>query len=209
MDKIRERATDQFPMVLLTLLSIVQALALEFLWDHLRHRTDLYELSMLALLGWIQIATSLMGIILIWLTYTGIVMRFRWTPSTTDSVFPFFVGLIQFLMIDLMGPERLGQWLIVLAIVFAMMMRASHTVFRRARQDPTNSAWFENVSPAQLRDFIPHLFVVTVITIMGIWLWQSESTGWVALVSVFFALIAICHEIYRAAKFWNQSMGIE
>ena len=45
MDIIRNRATDQFPMVLLTLLSIVQALALELLWDHLRNRPDLYEYS--------------------------------------------------------------------------------------------------------------------------------------------------------------------
>jgi len=45
MESMRNRATDMFPMVLLTLLSIVQALALEFLWDHARHRTDLLEFS--------------------------------------------------------------------------------------------------------------------------------------------------------------------
>jgi len=55
MDSIRNRATDQFPMVLLTLLSIVQALALEFLWDHLRNRPDLYEYSWIALLGWCKL----------------------------------------------------------------------------------------------------------------------------------------------------------
>ena len=45
MKSIRDRAKEQFPSVLLTLLSIVQALALEFLWDHSRHRPELYELS--------------------------------------------------------------------------------------------------------------------------------------------------------------------
>ena len=133
MDNIRNRATDQFPMVLLTLLSIVQALALELLWDHLRNRPDLYEYSWIALLGWVQIAASLMGIMLIWLIYSGMVMRFRWTPSTADSILPFFVGLIQFLMIDMMGPEKLGRWMIVLAIVFATMIVASHKLFQRAR----------------------------------------------------------------------------
>ncbi len=108
MDSIRNRATDQFPMVLLTLLSIVQALALELLWDHLRNRPDLYEYSWIALLGWLQIAASLMGIVLIWLIYSGMVMRFRWTPSTADSILPFFVGLIQFLMIDMMGSGKFG-----------------------------------------------------------------------------------------------------
>jgi len=41
MDSIRTRAADQFPTVLITLLSIIQALALEFLWDHIHHRPGL------------------------------------------------------------------------------------------------------------------------------------------------------------------------
>ncbi len=143
MDSIRSSATDEFPMVLLTLVSIVQALALEFLWDHLRDRSDLYDYSWIALLGWLQIAASLMGIILIWLTYSGMVMRFRWAPSTADSILPFFVGLIEFLMIDMMGPDKLGRWMIVLAVVFTTMIVVSHKVFRRARRDPANRGWFE------------------------------------------------------------------
>ena len=45
MDSMRDRAKDMFPVVLLTLLSIVQALALEFLWDHTRNRAELFEFS--------------------------------------------------------------------------------------------------------------------------------------------------------------------
>jgi len=206
MDSIRNRATDQFPMVLLTLLSIVQALALELLWDHLRHRPDLYEYSWMALLGWIQIAASLMGIVLIWLIYSGMVMRFRWTPSTADSILPFFVGLIQFLMIDMMGPENLGRWMIVLAIVFATMIVASHRVFRRARQDPANRSWFDRFSPATLRDFVPHLVVIATLVLLGAWLWQSGSTGWTAMCAILITHVVLGYEIFNAAKFWNQSM---
>ncbi len=207
MDSIRNRATDQFPMVLLTLLSIVQALALEFLWDHLRNRPDLYEYSWIALLGWVQITASLMGIMLIWLIYSGMVMRFRWTPSTADSILPFFVGLIEFLMIDMMGPDKLGQWMIVLAIMFATMVVASHTVFRRARRDPANRAWFDNFSPATLRDFVPQLAVIAVLIVIGGWLWRSGNTGWPALCALLIAHAFLGHEIFSAAKFWNQSMG--
>ena len=53
MKSIRDRAKKRFPTVLLTLLSIVQALALEFLWDHSRHRPELYEATATALLGWL------------------------------------------------------------------------------------------------------------------------------------------------------------
>jgi hypothetical protein len=92
MDSIRNRAKKRFPTVLLTLLSIVQALALEFLWGHSRHRPELYEATSGALIGWLQIAATLNVIILIWLAYASMVMRFRWTPTTADSVWPFNGG---------------------------------------------------------------------------------------------------------------------
>ncbi len=206
MDSIRDRATNQFPMVLLTLLSIVQALALEFLWDHLRHRPELYELSWIAILGWLQIAASLMGLILIWLTYSGMVMRFRWTPSTGDSVMPFFVGLIEFLMIDMMGPDKLGHWMLVLAVVFATMIVVSHKIFRRARQDPSNYEWFEKYSPATIRDFLPKILVIVAMSLFGIWLWQSGNYGWPALFGLLAAHAVLGYETYNAMKLWNESM---
>jgi hypothetical protein len=207
MDEIRERATNQFPMVLLTLLSIVQALALEFLWDHLRHRPELYEYSWIALLGWMQIMASLMAIILIWLVYTGMVMRFRWVPSMGDSIMPFFVGLIEFLMIDVMGTENFGRWLIVVAVVFSIMIVASHTVFRRARKDPANSAWFDNYSPAKLRDFAAQILIVATLVLLGILQWSSGCDGWLALCSLLAVHLVLAIETYNATRFWNQSMA--
>lgn len=206
MDNIRNRATDQLPMVLLTLLSIVQALALELLWDHLRQRLDLYDYSWFALLGWLQIAASLMVIILIWLTYSGMVMRFRWVPSTADSILPFFVGLIEFLMIDMMGPDNLGVWMVILAIVFATMIVVSHKVMQRARLDPANRSWFERYSPATLRDFRPHIVVITSLALIGGWLWQSGNYGWPALCALIATHAVLGYEAYRSAQFWNQSM---
>ena len=207
MDSIRNRATDQLPMVLLTLLSIVQALALEFLWDHLRHRPDLYEYSWTAILGWLQIAASLNGIILIWLTYSGMVMRFRWTPSTADSILPFFVGLIEFLLIDMMGPDKLGRWLLVLAMVFVTMIAVSHHVMRRARSDPANERFFEQFSPATLRDFMPKIVVIIALVLSGGWLWHSGDHGWLALFALLGCLIVLGYQTHDAARYWNRSMG--
>ena len=209
MDSIRNRAIDQFPMVLLTLLSIVQALALEFLWDHLRHRPDLYDFSWIAFLGWLQIAASLMGIILIWLTYSGMVMRFRWTPKTADSILPFLVGLIEFLMIDMMGPDKLGQWMIVLAVVFTTMIIVSHNVHQRARQDPANRGWFGRYSSATLRDFLPQIVVIIAMLLFGGLLWRSGNFGWPALCVLIVTHVILGYETYRAVDFWDRSMAGE
>jgi hypothetical protein len=62
-------------MVLLTLLSIVQALALELLWSHVRESVYLFDMSWTALLTWIQVGTTFLGIVVIWIAYASIAMR--------------------------------------------------------------------------------------------------------------------------------------
>jgi len=178
MDSIRTRAADQFPTVLITLLSIIQALALEFLWDHIHHRPDLYAMGWPAVAGWLQVAATFNGLILIWLVYAGMVMRFRWIPTTGDSVLPFFVGLIEFLMIDMMGPENIGRWFIVLTIIFVAMAFGNHRTMRRARRDPANKDFFATVAPATLRDFLPQAIRILAMALAGAWLWQSGNHSW-------------------------------
>ncbi len=62
--RMRQRAKAHMPMVLLTLLSIIQALAPELTWEHIREQPYLLELTLTAALGWLQIATTLLGILL-------------------------------------------------------------------------------------------------------------------------------------------------
>ena len=86
MNAMRERAKEHFPAVLLTLLSIVQALALELLWSHLQKADHLFALSAVNVTLWLQIVATFFGIVLIWVVYASNVMRFRWVPATSDSV---------------------------------------------------------------------------------------------------------------------------
>ena len=207
MDNIRNRARENLPSVLLTLLSIIQAIALESLWDHARHRPELYGFSWDALLGWLQIAVTLNVIVLIWMVYVGLVMRFRWTPAMTDSILPFLVGLIQFLMIDLMGPENLGKWILVLGLIAVVVTYLDHSSMRRARRDPDNREFFEKIPAAKWRDFIPQGISVLFSVVAGTWLWYSGDYGWIALLVLLFALTAMAYNAYIQAKFWRVSMG--
>jgi hypothetical protein len=45
MNLFRQRAQQQFPSMLLTLLSIVEAIALELLWGHVQETNYVMELS--------------------------------------------------------------------------------------------------------------------------------------------------------------------
>jgi hypothetical protein len=209
MDSIRNRAKKRFPTVLLTLLSIVQALALEFLWDQSRHRPELYEVSATALLGWLQVAATLNVVILIWLAYAGMVMRFRWTPTTADSIWPFFVGLIQFQLIDLMGTVNLGRWLVVLAVLFGLMSVVNHHAMKRARQDKANSEFFDRFGPATFKDFMPLCVTVTVLIIAGIVLWNTDNSGWPAIAALLVTALGLANEVRNAARYWRVSMGVD
>ena len=209
MESMRNRAKELFPMVLLTLLSIVQALALEFLWDHMRHRSDLFELSIAVIPGWLQIAATLNMIIIIWLMYAGMLMRFRWTPTTMDSIFPFGVGLIQFLLIDLMGNEYFALWVIVLSVTFGVLVLIDHRAMRRARQDEANREFFDRYASATIKDFVPQIILGAAMLSAGIWLQLSGHQGWLRVVVLVAVFVAIGYETHKTATYWRDSMGNE
>ena len=120
-NQISRRAKANLPTVLLTLLSIVQALALELMWTHLGEQPYLYTWSFIAFLSWLQIGATFLGILLIWLIYSDLVMRFSWVPATTDAIFPFLVGIVEFANISALGPNKIGLWFVLLGVLFAAM----------------------------------------------------------------------------------------
>jgi hypothetical protein len=139
--------------------------------------------------------------------YAGMLMRFRWTPTTMDSIFPFGVGLIQFLLIDLMGTEYFALWVIVLAVTFAVLVFIDHRAMQRARQDEANREFFDRYAPATLIDFLPQFVLGATMLSAGVWLQVTGYQGWfkvVVLVSVF---LAIGYETHKTAAYWRDSMG--
>ncbi|MBL6906090.1 MAG: hypothetical protein ISR27_11285 [Pseudomonadales bacterium] len=80
MSKIRTRAQTHFPTVLLTLISIIQALALELMWSKIIDSDWLLVLDFQALIGWGMVIASFLGILQIWVMYSTMVMGFIWQP---------------------------------------------------------------------------------------------------------------------------------
>jgi hypothetical protein len=202
---IRNRAKEQLPMVLLTLLSIVQALALELLWSHVRESAYLFEMTWTAMLTWIQIGTSFLGIVVIWLVYASTAMRFRWVPTTGDSVYPFIIGLLEFILIETLAPEYMGLWFVCMAMIFGLMTWISHRTMRRARLDGENDEYFASLTPATTRDFIPAFVIVFVLVLAGTYLGVTGDRGMVALVAVLLAFAGLVRQLIIAARFAEMS----
>ncbi len=200
------RAKDQLHTVLLTLLSIVQALALELLWSHITSNDYLYDWSWLTFMCWAQIGATLLGVLLIWLIYTSMTMRFRWVPTVGDTVFPFFIGIIEFTLIAGLGPDNMGWWFLDMALIFAVMSGVAQVTLRRARLDGENDAYFATVSPATARDFYPVVATVLALACIGVFLLVSGEQGWIALAGVVGTTAALGHQMYMNTVFWNRSI---
>lgn len=200
---VKNRARDNFPSVQLTLLSIVQAIALEEIWHQIQASLYLYEASWLSLFGWLQIAISLLSIILVWLLYADLVMRFRFNPTVLDTILPFFVGLIQFLLIAMATPETLGQWTMVLAALLAIVGYISHKTMRRARQDLQNEALFKNISPATKRDLMNRAFFVVTFLLAGVWLLISGDQGYIAFTVLLAIFGRMSFLLWMISRFWS------
>lgn len=205
MNTIRNRAKDHMPVVLLTLLSIVQALALELLWAYISSHAYLFEATWVALLGWMQVLATMLGVLLIWLIYASTVMRFRWVPATTDSIFPFLIGIVEFTLIAGLGLEHLGTWFLTMAFIFAMMTWVSHLSFRRARQDAENVEFFSKVRPTNLSDYTGTMINVSVMAALGAFFAATGYSGWFALIALLALLGVLLYQIYLTDRYWRLS----
>lgn len=205
MSLIRSRVKEHLPSVLLTLLSIVQALTLELLWAHIQETEYLYEFSAAAALWWSQVLAVFLGIVVIWVVYASSAMRFRWLPSIGDSVYPFVIGVSEFIMVETLGPDHLGPWFLAMAFVFAMMNWISHHTFRRARLDDENSEFFSVRRPATLRDFTGAIAVVSTLTVIGLsfLFWRA---GWAVVGSMVLINSLMAWQLYMAGRFWDRSL---
>ena len=209
MSRIRRRATKQLPSVLLTLLSIIQAIAIESLWGRTMDHPEFFGLTWVALIGWLQVAVTLSVIILIWLIYVALVMRFRWTPAFADSALPFVVGISQFVLIGFTVPGQLGIWCVALGMLSAIAMIIDYRFLRRARQDPRNSEFFDNVLPATWLDYATQILFAIFAVIAGLFIQMTGHNGWFAITTLVVAFVAIVYNFWLQAHFWNKSMGFE
>ena len=207
MKAIRERTREHMPTVLLTLLSIIQALSLEFLWSHMKESQYLFEWSWDACLYWTQIGATFLGIVQIWIVYSSNALRFRWVPRTSDSIFPFFVGLLEFGLIESLGPGNLGWWFGCFGLLYGLMTWIDHSIMRHARQDGSNSDFFDQFSPATLRDFYPAITIFLVIEFVAIALLVDGGGGPFTLLALIATALLVLWFMRTSSMYWNQSVS--
>lgn len=208
MNKIRTRAQFHFPTVLLTLISIIQALALELLWSKIVESDWLWAFDMPALIAWGMIMAAFLGILQIWVMYSTMVMGFIWQPYLRDSIIPFIIGIQQFMLVALIGEEFNTLWLYVLGSIFITGNWVSHSSFRRARQDPENDEFFGRTKPATLRDFWPAMTIVSTLVVFGIALDVTQNETWLPIAALLFSNGVLIFQTFVFRRMWRSIMGL-
>ena len=141
--------------------------------------------------------------------YASAVTRFVWVPSFLELVLPFWVGLIQFLLIELMGVKDFPIWLLLTAILFATLHWIGQTTMLKARRDPENASFFDQTSPATWRDFLS-VYLITFGMLLGGGLAWRLGFSLTAKVGVMIAIIVVLFaQLRQMENWWTRSVPDE
>ncbi len=206
MKKNLERAKELVPAIILTVLSMIQALALELYWSKIEGNVHLWQGDWDATIAWLQMAVLLTGILLIWVFYVSFVLRFSWLPTLEDTLTPFLIGLLEFAMIDLMYPNPLSTWFLLLAAVYGITTATTHVSMRRARADPANEYFFRNMGPSSWRDYVGSIVSVIGLVILGGTLWVVDNQPLLSVAALLLALFTLLFQYRQARRYWMHSL---
>jgi hypothetical protein len=206
MQPVAERAKELLPGVLLTLTSIIQGLSLEVLWSSASGVPELWGEGSVRLTAWLQVAAVFQVILLIWLYYAQIIMRFRWVPTVRDSVIPFILGLGQFALAELLQPDRLDVWIYTLAAVFVFVVWVNLATFRAAEQDPDNAWFFDTFQfSATTRYGPPGITTALLIALAAITQSVGSRGRWAVAATVSVNLILLA-QLQMQRGYWHRSV---
>lgn len=205
MEFIRERAVGMLPSVMLTALSMVQAIAIELLWSRLWETPALWVWGWEGAVAWSQSVTCFVGFLLIWLLYVTMVVQFRWVPSVRDMIVPFLIGVLEFSWIAAASPSRIGIWFAICGLLFLISFLSSQSTAVRARHDPRNREIFEGVEPRTWRDHVWPLVPAGVLLSLSVLFFLTDSHAGFALAAVLIALGFILNRMWILRRWWNNA----
>lgn len=194
------RAREHLPQVLLGVLGILQALALELLWEQGVGGLARWDAIDARAAGVLQIACMFLGIVVVWLMYASLVLRFSWVPRFQDLVVPFVIGVLEFGLIGAMGPERVPWFLGLLAVVFLVSAGTNYGIYRvilegsRAAEDAFSSAGAGYLPSA--------LTVLWLIIATPLSLWAGPASLW-TLLFLGGGLLGLAAQIHTFWRFWS------
>ena len=158
------------------------------------------------LVGWLQSIATLLILIMVWMSFVGLIMRFVWTPALLDTALPFLIGLLQFAIIEVTTPARLGIWLIGLGLLMLAITAISQRYYKRARLDPRNDEFFGDLAPATWQDMLPEFTASTLCFLAGAAVLNLQLGDVAACLILAVLILGLGYFLYVSNKFWVRSV---
>ncbi len=130
---LKRRLTDTFSLVYLTLLSVIQGVALADL--ALIVEANYQQFSVVR---WLLVLVNFGIVISIWHTFTIHITLWSWIPDLRDAIVPFMIGALE-LVFNHTISLSLSIWLFILAIIASMATLAIWYVGQRAKEESENT----------------------------------------------------------------------
>ena len=129
MEQIRRVSKDAFSPVLLTLVAMIEAIAMEKLVD-----AALLGLKGASAIDWLQLAFVFLTILYIFVTYAIASLVYRLSLRVEDCFIPFFAGVFQFVLIGLSLEGSDVIWFAVAGSLISAASLGGRDILRRASQ---------------------------------------------------------------------------
>ena len=204
--QLRERVKARWPTVLLTLVSILQALALETLWTELTEEGELAAGGVEALVVGLQACGAFLAIILLWIFYAQLVMRFVWVPGLRDSVAPFMLGAIQFLVAETLGAGPVGFWIVLIAMAFAIAHVVTRHTFAQAAATSENAEFFSGIVEGPLESHGPTIGAIALLLIVA-GLSEFVGTPAASVAALICVNGVLVFHLVMQRRYWHMSLA--
>lgn len=154
----RERALAQFPAMYVTLVSVVQAIALEVLVSRVYAVGLEPSLTAHSAMVWLEVTLLGQTIFYVWVSYTLLVTLAQWVFRFFDFAAAFAVGVFQFAAIRWIGTESPRNFLVMVAVGFLAGAWISLSNTGAAARRPEN---------AEVMEGFPHRNLVVLLGLVG------------------------------------------
>ena len=142
-----------------TLVSVVQAIALEVLVSRLYAVGLEPSLARDSVMVWLEVALLGQTIFYVWVSYTLLVTVAQWVLRFFDFAAAFAVGIFQFVAIGWIGPDTPRNFLIMIVIGFLAGSWISRSNTGAAARRPEN---------AEVMTGFPHTLVAGLLGVVGL-----------------------------------------
>jgi len=130
---LKQRLKDSFSLVYLTLLSVIQGVAL----------ADLALIvgagyQQFTVVRWLLVLVNFGMVISVWHTFTIHITLWSWIPDLRDAIVPFMIGAIELIFNHTISLS-LSVWLFIVAIIASTATLAIWYVGQRAKEESENT----------------------------------------------------------------------